>query len=111
MTAYAFALCLGATIGSAGFRLRMYAHSGLGIGTISRIIGFSVTTNWLGYATLAGALFASDAIEPPAQWGVDAGWLRAAGVAMVALVPAYLAACAVWHGRVLHVRATPPPLP
>src|SRR5690606_26161557 len=51
MTAYAFALCVGAAIGSAGFRLRMYARSGLGIGTSSRIIGFSVAGNWLGYGT------------------------------------------------------------
>lgn len=104
MTAYAFALCLGATIGSAGFRLRMYAHSGLGIGTVSRIIGFSVATNWLGYAALAGALFATGAIEPPAQWRVGPGWLRVAGFAMLALVAGYLAACSRWHGRVLHVR-------
>lgn len=104
MTAYAFALCVGAAIGSAGFRLRMYARSGLGIGTISRIIGFSVSGNWLGYSTLAGVLFASGAVSPPEQWSFGAGWLRAAGVAMLALVAAYLAACVAWHGRVVHVR-------
>src|SRR5690606_19262739 len=104
MTAYAFALCVGAAIGSAGFRLRMYARSGLGIGTISRIIGFSVAGNWLGYGTLAGALFASGAVSPPEQWSFGSGWLRATGVVMLALVVAYLAACATWHGRVVHVR-------
>lgn len=104
MTAYAFALCVGAAIGSAGFRLRMYARSGLGIGTISRIIGFSVAGNWLGYGTLAGVLFASGAVSPPAQWSFGSGWLRATGVVMLALVVAYLAACVAWHGRVVHVR-------
>jgi len=104
MTAYAFALCVGAAIGSAGFRLRMYARSGLGIGTISRIIGFSVAGNWLGYATLAGVLFASGAVSPPAQWSFGSSWLRATGVVMLALVAAYLAACVAWHGRVVHVR-------
>ena len=104
MTAYAFALCVGAAIGSAGFRLRMYARSGLRIGTISRIIGFSVASNWLGYGLLAGVLFASGAVSPPAQWAGGGGWLRATGVGMLVLVAAYLAACAKWHGRVLHVR-------
>lgn len=104
MTAYAFALCVGAAIGSAGFRLRMYAHSGLRIGTISRIIGFSVTSNWLGYGLLAGVLFAGGAISPPPQWNVGGGWLRAIGVLMLVLVLAYVAACAAWHDRVLHVR-------
>ncbi|MDQ2702275.1 MAG: lysylphosphatidylglycerol synthase domain-containing protein [Pseudomonadota bacterium] len=104
MTAYAFALCVGAAIGSAGFRLRMYTRSGLRIGTISRVIGFSVASNWLGYGALAGLLFASGAVAPPAQWGIGGGWLRAAGIAMLLLVAAYLASCAAWHGRVLHVR-------
>ncbi len=104
MTAYAFALCVGAAIGSAGFRLRMYARSGLRIGTISRIIGFSVASNWLGYGLLAGVLFASGAVSPPAQWSIGGGWLRAIGVVMMLLVAAYLAACVAWHGRILHVR-------
>lgn len=104
MTSYAFALSLGAVVGGAGFRFRMYAHSGLRAGTISRIVAFSVSTNWLGYAALAGALFASGALLPPPQWGVGMGMLRALGIAMLAFSLGYLAACAAWHGRNFHVR-------
>ena len=114
MTAYAFALSLGAVVGGAGFRFRMYSRSGLRVGTISRIVAFSVATNWLGYAALAGVLFASGALVPPPQWGVGIGLLRAIGIAMLAFCLGYLAACAAWHGRNFHVRGHHfrlPPLP
>jgi uncharacterized membrane protein YbhN (UPF0104 family) len=104
MTAYAFALTLGAVVGGAGFRFRMYARSGLRTGTISRIVAFSVATNWLGYAALAGVLFASGALVPPPQWGIGACVLRGLGIAMLALTAGYLAACATWHGRSFHLR-------
>lgn len=104
MTTYAFALSLGAVVGGAGFRFRMYSHSGLRVGTITRIVAFSVATNWLGYAALAGVLFASGALVPPPQWGIGTGVLRALGLALLAFVLAYLAACAAWHGRSFHVR-------
>lgn len=104
MTTYAFALSLGALVGGAGFRFRMYAHSGLRAGTISRIVAFSVATNWLGYAALAGVLFASGALVPPPQWGVGMGMLRALGLAMLSLALGYLVACAAWHGRSFHAR-------
>lgn len=103
MTTYAFALSLGAVVGGAGFRFRMYAHSGLHVATTSRIVAFSVATNWLGYAALAGVLFASSALVPPPQWGIGMGVLRALGIAMLALAVGYLAACAAWHGRSFHV--------
>jgi uncharacterized membrane protein YbhN (UPF0104 family) len=104
MTVYAFALSLGAVVGGAGFRFRMYAHSGLRAGTISRIVAFSVATNWLGYAALAGVLFASGALVPPPQWGLGTVVLRALGIAMLVFSLGYLAACAAWHGRSFHVR-------
>lgn len=104
MTTYAFALSLGAVVGGAGFRFRMYARSGLRAGTISRIVAFSVATNWLGYAALAGVLFASGALVPPPQWSVGIGVLRALGIAMLMLAVGYLGACATWHGRSFHLR-------
>jgi uncharacterized membrane protein YbhN (UPF0104 family) len=105
MTTYAFALSLGAVVGGAGFRFRMYARSGLRAGTISRIVAFSIATNWLGYAALAGVLFASGALVPPPQWGLGMGMLRAFGIAMLAIAAGYLAACAAWHGRSFHLRS------
>lgn len=103
-TSYAFSLNIGALVGGVGFRYRLYTHAGLGVGTISRIVAFSVATNWLGYLLLAGLLFASRRIVPPPQWGLTgahASWL---GWAMLAAVAAYLVACHVTHGRVLHLR-------
>jgi hypothetical protein len=102
-TSYAFSLNVGALVGGAGFRYRLYSHSGLGTGKISRIIGFSVATNWLGYLVLAGCVFAIGTVVPPLGWEVGASGLRAAGWAMLAIAASYLVACRLSHGRVLHV--------
>lgn len=104
LVAYAFSLNVGALVGGAGFRYRMYSHAGLGIGAISRIVAFTVSTNWIGYLLLAGAIFAMRAVAPPPQWGVDIGLLPWIGVAMLLAVGAYLGACRLSHGRVFHVR-------
>ncbi len=103
-TSYAFALNLGALVGGAGFRFRMYTHSGLRPSIVARVIGFSIASNWLGYIALAGAVFAAGAVVPPPQWGFGGGVLRLAGVAMLLLSLAWLAACARWQGRSFHVR-------
>jgi uncharacterized membrane protein YbhN (UPF0104 family) len=104
LISYAFALNLGATIGGAGFRFRMYAHSGLGMATISRVVAFSVVTNWLGYVLLAGLLLASGLVNPPPGWPVGGNGLRMLGGAMLAAVLVYLIACARWHDRAWTVR-------
>lgn len=101
---YTFALNIGALVGGAGFRYRLYSHSGLGVGTISRIVAFSVSTNWIGYTALAGTLFALEPPAPPPGWEIGATGLRVLGVAMLLAVLAYLAACHFTHGRVFHVR-------
>ena len=101
---YAFALNVGALVGGAGFRLRLYSRSGLGLGAITRIIGFSVATNWLGYILLGGALFASGLLQPPPELKLGRVALQAIGAAMLAVVPAYLAACHFAHGRMFHLR-------
>jgi hypothetical protein len=101
---YTFALNIGALVGGAGFRYRLYSHSGLGVATISRIVAFSVSTNWIGYTVLAGALFALQPPAPPPGWEIGTAGLRALGVAMLLAVLGYLAACHFTHGRVFHVR-------
>lgn len=103
-TAYAFALNIGAAVGGAGFRLRMYSRAGLAVGKVTRIIAFAVATNWLGYAVLAGALFASGWLVPPSSWKFGAGGLQALGFVLLAVAGAYLVACRLSHGRVFHVR-------
>ena len=103
-SSYAFALNLGALVGGAGFRFRMYAHSGLRPSCIGRVVVFSMVTNWLGYVALAGVVFAAGAVVPPPQWGFGVGLLRAAGVVMVVIAVGYLVACARWRGRTFHLR-------
>lgn len=108
--AYTFALNIGAAVGGAGFRLRMYAREGVPLGRITRVIAFCIATNWIGYFVLAGALFASGAIVPPAHFPVHAfglgegSGMRALGVAMLGIAVAYLVACITTHGRIFHVR-------
>lgn len=104
MVCYAFSLNVGALVGGAGLRYRLYSHAGLGMGTISRIVAFTVSTNWLGYLLLGGALFASGRVKPPPQWGLQLGLLPWIGTAMLATAALYLVACRRAHGRVFHVR-------
>lgn len=108
--AYAFALNIGAAVGGAGFRVRMYAREGVALGRITRVIAFCVATNWVGYLVLAGALFAGGAIVPPPDFPLRVGGLgtgagmRAIGIALLVGAAAYLIACRATHGRVFHVR-------
>ena len=101
---YAVSLNLGALIGGGGFRLRLYSREGLKTGVIGRIVGFSVSTNWLGYIALAGTLFASGRMELPDGLSDYAFALRWVGFGMLAVGATYLAACATYHGRRWHVR-------
>jgi len=104
MVAYAFSLNVGALFGGAGFRYRLYSHAGVGLGTISRVVAFAIGTNWMGYLLLGGALFASGRVLPPPNWPITGERLPWLGAAMLAAVLAYLIACHLTHGRVLHVR-------
>ncbi|GAB3360837.1 lysylphosphatidylglycerol synthase domain-containing protein [Lysobacter tyrosinilyticus] len=102
--AYAFALNIGALIGGTGARFRMYAREGLGVATISRIVAFSASSNWLGYLLLAGALFASGTITMPARWASAVDSVQMLGIAMIVAALAYLVACHRLHDHVYHVR-------
>jgi len=111
---YAFSLNLGALVGGAGLRYRLYSRDGLSLGTVGRIVAFTIATNWMGYLLLAGALFASGRVRTPPHWPVSGAGLPWLGAAMLLVVAAYLLACHVWRGRVLHLRGRHfrlPPLP
>lgn len=101
---YAFSLNLGAAVGAAGFRYRLYSRAGLGVGPISRVIVFSISTNWLGYVMLGGVLFVLRLVPVPPGWEWGADGLQWAGAAMLLLTAAYLFACHRLHGRMYHVR-------
>ncbi|MEO5700198.1 MAG: cardiolipin synthase ClsB [Casimicrobiaceae bacterium] len=107
---YAFNLNLGSLVGGAAFRYRLYSRAGLDPGTITRIVGFSVTTNWLGYVALSGILFATGAVELPDGWALTHAGMRTLGVLLILAAVGYIAACALlrantWsiRGHVVHV--------
>ncbi len=98
---YALNLNVGVLIGGLAVRLRLYASLlGLRRSTILRIAGFSVTTNWIGYGLIAGAVFASGVTPIPSSWNVGGTALRAAGVVLMAGGLAYIIAC--WRMKRRH---------
>ena len=110
---YAFNLNLGTLVGAIGLRYRLYSNYGLRTETIARVLLCSLLTNWLGYALLAGSVFALGVIRPPDEWSMSGGALRALGVAMWAVVACYFALCAFGQHKRLRWRdheVAPPPV-
>lgn len=101
---YAFNLNFGTLVGGFAFRWRLYSRLGLGAAVITRVIAFSVTTNWIGYLALGGLLFALQPPELPPAWRLDSGGLRWLGLAMLALLGAYLGLCGFARKRSLSAR-------
>ena len=95
---FAFNLNLGALVGGVALRYRLYGRFGLSASVITRILGFSVLTNWIGYSALAGAAFASGLVDLPNDAPVSSTGLRALGAALLLIAAAYLAACR-WSPR------------
>ena len=94
MVSYALNLNLGVLVGGLGARLRLYTRLGCRKSVATRVALFSALSNWIGYAWLAGALFAWGVVPVPAGWEIGGGMLRLLGVALLALGAAYVAACA-----------------
>ena len=67
-------------------RYRLYSRFGLSASTITRIVGFSLLTNWIGYAALAGAAFASGLVELPDNVPISDAALRGLGVVLLLVV-------------------------
>lgn len=101
---YAFNLNMGALVGGVGFRFRLYSRMGLDAETVTRVLSLSVLTNWLGYVLLAGTVFA---IAPPAlppSWELGRQALRLLGIALLAIIAAYLLLCGFARRRWFEVR-------
>lgn len=101
---YAFNLNMGALVGGVAFRYRLYSRLGLDTATVTRIVGMSMVTNWLGYVLLAGLAFTLSPPEPPPSWKLDAGGLRLLGAVLLAVSFAYVLLCAFSRRREWQVR-------
>jgi uncharacterized membrane protein YbhN (UPF0104 family) len=112
MTSYAFNLNLGAIVGGAGFRYRLYTRHGLSPSRITEVLSFSLLTNWLGYTVLTGVMFL---FRPPTsmpEWMPEvAGVVRAIGGVLVAAVVAWGLACAFSKKRDWCIRSVTLRLP
>ena len=95
---FAFNLNLGALVGGVALRYRLYGRFGLKASVITRILGFSVLTNWIGYSALAGAAFVSGLVDLPESAPVSTATLRAFGAVLLMVAVAYLSACR-WSSR------------
>ena len=101
---YVFNLNLGALIGGFAFRYRLYSRLGLQVGQVSRVLGLSMVTNWLGYLLVAGTLFAWHPPPLPENWKIDTPLLRVLGGAMLSLGLAYLLVCLLSRKRQWRLR-------
>ncbi len=101
---YAFNLNLGSLVGGVAFRYRLYSRLGLSNNTITRVLGFSMLTNWFGYLVVAGAAFCFWPLELPPAWKIDSGGLRVLGAVLLALAAGYLLLCATARQKTLRVR-------
>lgn len=101
---YVFNLNLGSLVGGVAFRYRLYSRLGLRTGLITRVMTFSMLTNWIGYLLLGGLVFS---IVPPAlpdSWPLTTGHLRLIGIVLVFMAAGYLALCAFSRQRELTIR-------
>lgn len=104
LTSYAFNLNLGSLVGGVAVRVRLYAKAGLDQATIAQVVGLSLATNWLGYALLAGGLFASGVITPPVEAHLGLSAFRLLGGLMMLIAVAYVTACGTSNGRTWQLR-------
>lgn len=96
---YAFNQNLGALIGGVGFRYRLYSRQGLAGRLITRILTFSIVTNWLGYSFLAGGIFATRSITLPPGWEIGTDALQVLGIVLLGVVILYLMFCILSRRR------------
>jgi glycosyltransferase 2 family protein len=108
---FAFNANLGALVGGVALRFRLYGRFGLTASIITRILGFSLLTNWIGYAALAGAAFSSGMVTLADDAPISSAALRAFGVILLLIAVAYLAACRWSRRRSWDVRGTAIELP
>ena len=103
-TCYAFNLNLGSLVGGVALRYRLYARLGLHADVITKILALSLLTNWLGYFWVAGCVFLFVPLSLPPGWELGGEGLRWVGAALLLVVLAYVATCALSRRREWHFR-------
>ncbi|MFT3856667.1 MAG: YbhN family protein [Aquabacterium sp.] len=101
---YAFNLNLGSLVGGIAFRYRLYSRLGLRKGLITQILALSLTTNWLGYAAVAGAVFLFGWLTPPPDWHLSRAALPWVGGVLWLVVGLYVWLCGGARGRHMRIR-------
>lgn len=108
---YAFNLNMGAWLGGIGLRYRLYSRFGVERGTITRIVGLSLVTNWSGYCLLAGIAGSFGFVDLPDGGRIGDLGLRLIGFALLLGVTSYVALCGVSRRRSFSLRGTTVTLP
>ncbi len=101
---YAFNLNMGSLIGGVASRYRLYGRLGLDEIVVTRVMAFSMLTNWLGYALLGGLAFLFFPLPLPTEWEISDRVLQVAGAVLALVALAYVLACAFSKRRGLQVR-------
>jgi uncharacterized membrane protein YbhN (UPF0104 family) len=102
---YAFTLSLGTVVGGVAFRYRLYSKFGMANEAITRVMGLSMWTNWLGYVALSGIVLLIYAPILPEQWQIEQTMLPAIGGVLLGATAIYLLLCAFSIRRSLQWRS------
>ena len=102
---------MGAWLGGIGLRYRLYSRFGVERGTITRIVGLSLVTNWSGYCLLAGIAGSFGFVDLPDGGRIGDLGLRLIGFALLLGVTSYVALCGVSRRRSFSLRGTTVTLP
>jgi len=90
---YAFNLNISSWVGSIALRYRLYSRLGLDLATITRVLSFSLVTNWVGYTLIGGIVFSLRLLDLPQNWAIGTTGLQLIGIALLAVSLTYLLAC------------------
>lgn len=103
VVSYGFNLNFGALVGGIAFRYRLYSRFGISAGETTRIVGFSILSNWLGYALLLGLLLVFAPITPPTDWAHVVVYKDALGLVLIGAIACYIAACGFSKKRTFRI--------
>jgi glycosyltransferase 2 family protein len=101
---FAFNLNMGTLVGGVAFRYRLYSQLGLSADVVTRVVGMSILTNWLGYVLLSGVLFWWWPIPLPPGWKLDMRGQQWLGFVLFVAALAYVLLCAKARRRSFSIK-------